>query len=113
MKKIKYAIGIAVAQILPIMALAATPDFSTQTLNLTPAGVQATIQKFLGWATIIVGVFAVLAILYAAFLYMTAGGSEEKVGTAKKAFIYGLVGVGVALLAYVASTLLISWLTYQ
>ena len=31
---------------------------------------------------------------------MTAAGDEEKIGKAKRTFIYGLVGIGIAILAF-------------
>lgn len=43
---------------------------------------------------------AVIMILYAAFLYMTAGGSEEKVSKAHKALTYAVVGLAVLFLAW-------------
>lgn len=52
------------------------------------------------WFTGIVAIVAVIMILYAAFLFVTAGGEEEKLGKAKSYLMYGIVGVAVALLAY-------------
>jgi hypothetical protein len=43
---------------------------------------------------------AVIMILYAAFLYMTAGGSEEKVNKAHKALTYAVIGLGILFLAW-------------
>jgi len=43
---------------------------------------------------------AVIMILYAAFLYMTAGGSEEKITKAHKALTYAIVGLGILFLAW-------------
>lgn len=43
---------------------------------------------------------AVIMILYAAFLYMTAGGSEEKVTKAHKALTYAVVGLAILFLAW-------------
>jgi len=48
---------------------------------------------------IILGI-AVIMIIYAAFTFLTAGGSEEKLTTARNTLIYALVGVIVALLAF-------------
>jgi hypothetical protein len=43
---------------------------------------------------------AVIMILYAAFLYMTAAGSEEKVSKAHKALTYAAVGLAILFLAW-------------
>ncbi|MBI2637472.1 MAG: hypothetical protein HYW88_01100 [Candidatus Sungbacteria bacterium] len=45
----------------------------------------------------LVYIFAFMAILYSAFLFLTSGGSEEKVKNARNALIWGLVGIAVAL----------------
>ncbi len=42
---------------------------------------------------------AVLAIIYAGFLFITAGGVSEKVTTARTTLLYAIVGIVVALLA--------------
>jgi len=51
------------------------------------------------WLFAIILALAVVLLLYAAFLWMTAGGDETKVATARKCLIYALVGIGVAFLA--------------
>ncbi len=60
----------------------------------TVGGILNTIVTF---ATNIAKPLAVIAILYAAFLYVTAGGSEDKVSKAHKALIYGIIGLFVIL----------------
>jgi NADH:ubiquinone oxidoreductase subunit 4 (subunit M) len=45
-------------------------------------------------------ILGILVILYAAFLYMTSGGDDTRIDKAKKAFIYGIVGIIIAMLAY-------------
>jgi|GEM_PF-2713949 hypothetical protein len=54
------------------------------------------IKIFLGF----LGVVALGIVLYAGFLYMTSGGSPEKVETAKKWMINGVVGLIIILSAY-------------
>jgi hypothetical protein len=44
-------------------------------------------------------IISVLMIIYAAFLYVTAGSDEEKVSKAHKVIMYAAVGIVVALLA--------------
>jgi len=39
-------------------------------------------------------------VLYAAFLYMTSAGDDTRIEKAKKTFIYGIIGMIVAMLAY-------------
>lgn len=94
MKKLnKYLPIAALLQILPFMA--AGQGFTLDTIL-------SILQRILGWFTAIVGIFAILMILYAAFLFLTSAGNEERVGTAKKTLLYGVIGIAVAILAYVA-----------
>lgn len=43
----------------------------------------------------------VLAIIYAGFLFVTAQGNEEKLKTAKKTFLYTIIGAAILLGAFV------------
>jgi len=51
------------------------------------------------WLFSILLAVAVILLLYAAFLWMTAGGDETKIATSRKMLIYALVGIGIAFLA--------------
>lgn len=57
------------------------------------------LNTILGWMFTIFMVLAVIMIIWAAFVYLTAGGDEEKVGKAKNMLIYAVVAIVVALLA--------------
>lgn len=48
---------------------------------------------------VLMGISTIM-ILYAAWLYITAGGEEDKITTAKRTLIFALVGTAVALLAF-------------
>lgn len=49
--------------------------------------------------SIVVGVAAILVIMYAGFKYITSGGESGRVANAKSTLLYALVGVAVAALA--------------
>ncbi|MCR4328033.1 MAG: hypothetical protein NUV53_00765 [Patescibacteria group bacterium] len=51
------------------------------------------------YAFVIIMILSVLMVLYAAFLYVTAGSEDEKFSKAHKVLIYAAVGIVVALLA--------------
>ena len=51
------------------------------------------------WLFAFIIIIAVIMLLYGAFKFFTAGGSEDQVATARKFITYALVGVAVALLA--------------
>lgn len=56
----------------------------------------------------VVLVVAVAILLWAGFLFMTAGGSEDKVTTARKYLIYSLVGLAVAVIATQADNIVLA-----
>ncbi len=47
------------------------------------------------------GILAVIIVLYAGFKWMLSGGSEEKIGDAKKMLIAGLIGLVIIIFAYI------------
>ncbi|OHA87978.1 MAG: hypothetical protein A2741_01470 [Candidatus Zambryskibacteria bacterium RIFCSPHIGHO2_01_FULL_43_27] len=49
------------------------------------------------------GVIAVIFIVYAGFMYVTAQGSEEKIKTAHRALLYAVIGTAILLGAWVIS----------
>ena len=56
------------------------------------------------------GIVAVVIILIGGFKWMTAGGSEEKVGEAKKLIIAGVIGLAIVLAAYAIASFVINTL---
>lgn len=57
--------------------------------------------------TIVMGL-AVIMIMYAAFLFLTAGGVPDNLTKARNTLIFALVGVAVALLAFAAPTIILA-----
>ncbi|MEX0917082.1 MAG: hypothetical protein WDZ90_00955 [Candidatus Paceibacterota bacterium] len=70
---------------------------------LGSAELQDLLVKLLEIVVMIMFPIIVLAILWAGFLFVTAGGSEEKINTAKKVFFYTLIGAAIVLGAEVLS----------
>lgn len=64
-------------------------------------------QVFLG----LVGAIATMFIIYGSFIWITAGGSEEKVTTAKKYIINAAIGLVIGSLAYMIVSLVINLAT--
>ncbi len=54
------------------------------------------------------GVVAVVVVLIGGFQYMTAGGSEEKVGKARKWIISGIIGLAIILSAYAITSFVVT-----
>lgn len=59
----------------------------------------------------IIFVIAVLVLLYSAFLFLTGGGNEERQTSARNFLIYAVIGLAVALFAFVLPNIVESVLT--
>ncbi|MDP3947235.1 MAG: hypothetical protein Q8Q41_00900 [bacterium] len=105
MKKFsKIALPLAAAitlSALPLLSLAApavpssVPDSPVKSIE----DVVDVLDRLGGWMFAILMIVAVMFILYAAFVYLTAGGDPEKVKTASNQLIYAAVAIAVALVA--------------
>ncbi|MFY9462458.1 MAG: hypothetical protein WAP51_04635 [Candidatus Sungiibacteriota bacterium] len=85
--------------LLPLIAFA-QPRSVQDVINL--------VNAIAGWFETIIFAIAIIMILVAAFQFLTAAGNEEKVSTARKSLIWGLVGIAVALFARVAKDFVLS-----
>jgi hypothetical protein len=54
------------------------------------------------------GIIAVVIILWGGFTWMTAGGDADKVGTAKKILINGVIGLAIVMMSYAITTFVMS-----
>ena len=70
------------------------------TLGLGSADLQDTVIAIIQWILGLLGLVAVILILYGGFTWMTAGGSEEKVEKAKKIITAAIIGLVVVLVAW-------------
>ena len=64
-------------------------------------GFQKTLNRIINVISLIVGVVAVIMIIYGGFRYITSGGTSEKVTSAKNTILYGLIGLIIVALAQV------------
>ncbi|MFH1947326.1 MAG: LamG-like jellyroll fold domain-containing protein [Candidatus Magasanikbacteria bacterium] len=62
--------------------------------------IRITIAKIIRAVLGLLGIIAVSIMLYGGFVYMTAGGNEEKIGTAKKILINGTIGLVIILSSF-------------
>jgi hypothetical protein len=70
--------------------------------------VRQTIGKIINVALSLLGVVVLVIIIYGGFLWMTAGGNDEKVGEAKKWIFGGIIGLVIILSAYAIASFVIS-----
>ncbi|MFA5134965.1 MAG: pilin [Patescibacteria group bacterium] len=70
------------------------------TFGLGTADLEATVINIVQWVLGFLGLVAVIMILIGGFQWMTAGGNEEKVASAKKIISAAVIGLIVILLAW-------------
>lgn len=86
----------AMAQSLPTPA----PTPTTPAPIAGGTGIIVFVNQIATWISFLFWALAVIFIFYAAFLYLTAGGEEEKVKKANHQLIYAVIAIVVALFAY-------------
>ncbi len=108
-----------IAVLLTIFALTAVPALATTLdvgLNYGDAtglgtkdireGIMSIVNAMLGF----LGVLAIIIILWGGFRWLTSGGSEEKVGEAKKIIAAGIIGLIIIFTAYAIATFVVTQL---
>ncbi len=105
MKKFTSSLALAlVTAAMPLISFAQGGSGITGVQNL-PEGVKdfggfiKIFNTLINWIFTILLILAVFFILFAAFKYLTAGGDNEKIGSAHKILVYAVVAIAVALLA--------------
>ena len=96
-KQITATIGIGLVALLPFLAFAQIQTAPTQPLTIER--VLNILNTLINWLFTILLVVATFMIFYAAYLYLTAAGSEDKVKSANNTLIYAAVAIAVAFVA--------------
>ena len=53
------------------------------------------------WILVILGAIGVIGFVIAGIIYLTSAGDDNRIGTAKKAMLYSIIGVIVGIMGYV------------
>ncbi len=85
---------------LPVMALAANSNSAPEAPLNAIADMPTLITYIENALWMIFGLMAVICFVVAGILFLTAGGVPEKVQSARSAFIWGIAGVVVGIVAY-------------
>ena len=99
MKKTKLTLISLGILLLPVVVLAQLSTGTTGGLG-GPTTIQALVNDIENVFGVVFGAIAVVMFVIAGVLFLTAGGDPEKVGAARSAFIWGVAGVVVGILAY-------------
>ena len=102
MKKITSGLLALTLLALPTIAMAQVTIDSTlgPSLGLGTADLEATVINIIQWVLGFLGLIAVIMILIGGFQWMTAGGNEDKVASAKKIISAAVIGLIIILLAW-------------
>lgn len=99
-------VGLLGLLMMPMVTLAAAGDANFGIDNINDAidlgsdDPRAIIARIINVVLGFLGIIAVVIILYGGFVWMTAAGNEEKVGTARKIIIAGIIGLAIVLAAW-------------
>ena len=93
------SLSILTVSALPVIALAQMQPTAPGGLG-APTSMIALIQSIEKLMGLVFGGIAVVMFVIAGILFLTAGGDPEKVQTARSAFIWGIAGVVVGLIAF-------------
>ena len=110
--------GLLIAMMAFIFALTVTPALATLDVGLNYGtytglgtkdireGVMAIVNVLLGF----LGIIAIIIILWGGFVWLTAGGNEEKVSEAKKIITAGIIGLIIIFVSYAIASFVITQL---
>lgn len=76
-----------------------TPPLTPESPIESLGGAYTVLENIMGWIYTFFFIIAAIMILVAAFQYLTAQGSEDKVKKAKNTLIYAVIAIAIALVA--------------
>ncbi len=101
--KIKSTTYAVISAMLIFPAMTATAAYTQPAGTGLPSGsVFSIVTNIMQWLLGLIGVVGVIGFAIAGILYLTAAGDETRMGTAKNAMLYSIIGVLVALAGVVA-----------
>ncbi len=93
-----------------LSALAQTiPDVAPSTIT-DKTGLENKITSILNSVIGLLGIVVVVLIVYAGFLYVTAGTNEDNTKKAKSIFTYAMIGLVIAVLSYTIVNVAVSFI---
>ena len=108
-KLVKHALCFLMLMVLAMPAIVAAQNYEENlgvdlinNINV-PKGqtdLAQVVVNIINWVLGFLALVAIVIVLIGGFEWMTAGGNEDKVGTAKKRLTYGLIGLAIIFLAW-------------
>lgn len=108
-KKVFAVIMVVIFAMTPMISMAAA-DLGLDDANpgLGDADVKDIVNNIIGVILGFLGLIAVVLILIGGFMWMTAGGNEDRVATGRKYIINGVIGLIIILAAYAIASFVIT-----
>ena len=88
------------AMLLPVAAMAQMEGNAPGGYGNPPSSLQNLVHDVENIMGLVFGAIAVICFLVAGILFLTSGGNAEKVAAARSAFIWGIAGIVVGLIAF-------------
>ncbi len=98
----------------PVALFAATPNFGTGYLSnsdLPDNDVRTVVINLINTLLGVLGIVFLLLVLYGGFLWMTAGGNDDRASQGRKIIGNGIVGLIIIFLAFAITTFVFTILT--
>ncbi len=113
MKKWLFSLMICLALFMPAVVLGITEEEMLmggigQTVGLGERDVRLVVASIINVALGLLGIVAVVIILYGGLIWMTAGGDQKKVDSAKHILTAGIIGLIIILSAYAIARFVVS-----
>ena len=84
------------------------PTIVTIPNPLSATSIEQILSQIIDWLLVIAAPVAIIMAVWAGYLFISAGGNEEKVKLARKTLLYVVIGIAVLILSKGVLTLVIS-----
>ena len=92
---------------LPVLALDTGLNYGT-IIGLGTKDIREVVMVIIRVIMSFLGIVALILILYGGFVWMTAGGNEDKVAQAKRIIVAGFIGLIIILTAFALATFVVN-----
>ncbi|PKL36514.1 hypothetical protein CVV38_01250 [Candidatus Peregrinibacteria bacterium HGW-Peregrinibacteria-1] len=106
-----FAIMVGAISLFSVAPLAEATQLTTSNDNILggETSLRQVVLNIVNFALGFLGLLAVIMIIYAGFLYVTAAGNQENVDNAKKIIMYAIIGIIIILISFaIVNTVLVA-----
>jgi cytochrome bd-type quinol oxidase subunit 2 len=92
---------LAALLVLPVTTFAQFNPNNAEDADLPDATIYDILRNIMLWLTALIAIIAVIGFVIAGVLYLLSAGSEQQADRAKRALLYSIIGVIVALIGFI------------